>query len=75
MSRENVVRFTGTTRLDLAPDDVLDAAKGEMESVIVLGFDHDGREYIYSSKADGADILWALERCKHRLMSIMDSKE
>lgn len=60
--------FNGITRLDLDPDRVLDKAKGQLQGVVVLGFDQDGGFYAASSYADGGDLLWLLELCKHRLM-------
>ncbi len=60
------------TRLDLPPDRILEAAIGNMESIIVVGYDKDGKEYFASSIADGAQCLWLLERCKKRLLDIVD---
>ena len=68
----SIVDFTGITRLDMDPERVLDAAKGKLESVVVIGFTLDGEEYFASSDADGADVLWHLERAKHRLMQTID---
>lgn len=67
-----VIDFTSATTLSLDPDRVLEAAKGKMESVVVIGFTLDGAEYFASSDADGADVLWHLERAKHRLMRTID---
>jgi hypothetical protein len=61
--------FTGITRLDLDPDRVLDAAKGKLQGVVVLGFDKDGNFYASGSYADGGTLLWLLEACKQRLLS------
>lgn len=65
-----LIRFRGITRLDLAPDDVLGAAVGELSTVVVLGYDKDGKEYFASSVSDGADVLWLLERCKVNLLQV-----
>lgn len=64
-----VVEFTGVTRLDISPDRVLDAARGELESVVLCGYDKDGNEYFASSVADGGAALWMLERAKQALLS------
>lgn len=70
---ENVVNFTGITRLDISVDRVLEAALKEgMSEVVITGFDADGDEYFASSQASGADVLWHLERAKHRLMTCTD---
>jgi hypothetical protein len=87
MTRPNVVDMQGkkikpkvielpcTTRLDLPPDRLLRKALKKLESVVILGYDKEGFEYFASSKADGAEVLWLLERCKHTLMSFIDGDE
>ncbi len=64
----NVVSIGGITKLDLPPDRVLEATKGELEGIVILGYDKDGNEYFASSYADGGDVLWLLERCKQELL-------
>jgi len=64
----NVILFNGITKLDLDPDLVLENAKGELEGVILIGYDKDGEEYFASTYADGGDVLWLLERMKLRLL-------
>lgn len=68
----DVVRFTGITTLDLDPDLVLEAAKGQLEDVTIIGYDKEGREYFASSVADGGKVTWMLERAKYKLMKITD---
>ena len=63
-----IVRLRNITRLDLDPDQVLQAAIGNLKCAIVIGYDADGDEYFASSMADGADVLWLLERCKLKLL-------
>lgn len=65
----NVLQFTGITRLDLDPDVILENTKGSLAGVVLLGYDHDGREYFASSYADGGDVLWLLERMKLMLLN------
>lgn len=66
-----VLRFRGVTRLDLPVDRILDAARDEsLGCVIVIGYDGSGEEYFASSIADGADVLWLLERTKQRLLTV-----
>ena len=68
----NVVRFTGITTLDLDADHVLESAIGQLDGVVVVGFDKDGQEYFASSYADGGDVLWLFERAKKRLLEMPD---
>lgn len=71
---DNVVPWNGITKLDSDPQRVLQSAldKG-LEHVVVVGFDSDGGEYFASSYADGADVVWHLERAKFKLMVIADA--
>lgn len=63
--------FTGITKLDLAPDRVIDAlADIEFEGLVVLGYRADGTEYFASTYADGGTVVWLLERCKARLLTV-----
>lgn len=69
MSNDNVVNFTGITKLDLSPERVLnEALKEDLDSVIVIGWTKDGEEYVSSSVADGGTVLWHLERTKLKLL-------
>lgn len=64
-----IIPFSGITRLDLNPDDILESAKGKLEGVIVIGFEKEGGGfYGASSYADGGTALWLLELCKQKLM-------
>ncbi|MGI9490490.1 MAG: hypothetical protein ACR2RF_32275 [Geminicoccaceae bacterium] len=71
---DNVVEFDGITCLDIPPDRILERAKGELQDVIVIGYDHEGEEYFASSKADGGSVLWLLERFKKRLLEMGDDQ-
>ncbi len=70
-----IIPFTGITRLDLQPDQILENTKGTLEGVLIIGFDKDGKEYFASSYADGGTCLWLLERAKQRLMDIVIEEE
>ena len=70
MSSNNVVMFNGVTRLDLPADRILDQAKGQCASVLVIGWANDGSTYFASSLADGGDVLWLLEGCKKQLLEV-----
>ena len=65
-----VIPFTGITRLDMPPDQILEAAKGRLEGVVIVGYGIDGEEYFASSYADGGTVNWLLDRCKLELLSI-----
>ena len=64
----DVVNLNMVTRLDQPPDRILEAALGELESVVVIGYDKDGGEYFASSIADGGTVLWLMERLKRELL-------
>ena len=63
-----IIPIGGVTRLDLPPDRILEAAKGKMEGVVIVGFDKDGEVYAASSYADGGRVMWLLEACKTKMM-------
>lgn len=63
-----VIPIGGITRLDLPADRILENAKGQLEGVIIIGFDHEGEVYAASSYADGGDVMWLLEACKTKMM-------
>jgi hypothetical protein len=68
MSKDNVVDFTGATRLDLDPDKVLTKAIGELQVSVVVGFDKGGKFYFSSSTGKAPDIAWMLDRAKLALL-------
>ena len=64
-----IIEFNSLTKLDIPVNRILKKAKGELEGVVILGFDNDGEEYFASSYADGGTVLWLLERCRRELLS------
>lgn len=64
-----VVDFTGLTTLPIPPDDVLEGARGKLERVLIIGRDAEGEPYYASSYCEKADLLFAIERMKHKLLS------
>lgn len=68
-----VINLHGVTRLDIPPDRVLQGQHGKLEHVVVIGWDKDGNESFSSSIADGAQVLWLLERCKKAILDIDDA--
>lgn len=67
-----IIKFPGITKLDMPPDDILDAAKDRLDGVVIMGFTKDGKEYFASSYADGGMAIWLAERMRHKLMKIVD---
>lgn len=63
-----VIPLGNVTKLDLHPDQILEAAKGHLKGVVLIGFDKDGDVYAASSYADGGTLLWLLEACKTKMM-------
>jgi hypothetical protein len=67
-----VIQFPGITRLDLAPDLVLQGAIGKLENVVIAGYDKDGGEYFAASQGSNAETLFLLERFKKMLLETAD---
>ena len=63
-----VIPLNNITYLDIPPDRILESAIGKLEDVVIIGYDKDEEEYYASSIADGADVLWLLEKCKKQLL-------
>ena len=65
-----VVLLCQTTH-DLPAERVLQAALDRgLTDVVILGYDADGQEYFASSIADGANVVWLMERCKLMLLQV-----
>ncbi len=72
----DVVMLGNVTRLDLPPERILDAARDAgLETVVICGYDKDGKEYFASSVADGGTALWLLERLKLKLLGVISHEE
>jgi hypothetical protein len=54
---------------------ILEQAKGQLEGVVLCGWGKDGELYFGSTYADGAEVLYLLESCKHELMHQGDDEE
>ncbi|WKJ88749.1 hypothetical protein QZJ86_12025 [Methylomonas montana] len=65
----DVLNFSGNTRHDIDPDQVLIGAQGHLTSVIVIGYDNDGNLFLASSSANGPKINWLLDKVKHKLIN------
>jgi len=63
-----VIPLGMVTRLDLPVERVLEQAKGQMDHVVLMGWDKEGELYFASTFADGGEVMWLLEACKARLL-------
>ena len=63
-----VIVLNNVTRLNLPVDRVLEAAKEQLEGVILIGYTKEGEEYFASTYADGGDVLCLIERFKKQLL-------
>lgn len=67
-------RLDVATRLDLDPDMILQEAIGQLESVVIIGYDKNDNEYFASSIAAGDTVVWLFERCKLKLLRMADDE-
>lgn len=59
-----IIPIGSVTKLDIPADKILEGAKGELDGLLLIGFNKDGEVYCASSYADGGTVLWLLEACK-----------
>ena len=77
MSAE-IILFNGLTKLDLDPDVILENLKGKLDGFVILGYEKGAdekcvaTEFFSSTYADGGTVLWLMERCKRRLMEVVE---
>jgi len=64
-----LIQLGGVTKLNIPADRVLEGAKGQLEGVVLIGFDKQGQVYAASSYADGGAVMWLLEMCKQKLFA------
>lgn len=67
---DNIIPLGNITRLDIPAERILEKAKGELEKVVLLGWDNDGELYFASSFPDGGDVLWLMEKAKLKLLNV-----
>jgi hypothetical protein len=65
-----VVFLNCVSRLDLPADRVLEQAIGNLDKVVLIGYDKEGAEYFASSIADGGTVLWLMEKMKKALLEV-----
>lgn len=68
----NIINLPVVTTLNSSADRVLEAAQGELEEVVIIGFTTEGDEYFSSSVADSGSVIYHLERAKHKLLKLAD---
>lgn len=69
-NKSNVKVLNMLTKLDIPPDRLLINAIGNMEDVVIIGWDKNNEFYFSSSQANGGDILWLIELAKKRLLEV-----
>jgi hypothetical protein len=77
VEQDNVVEFSGATRLDIKPEKILEGAlKHCLKTVIVLGIDLEGAEYFAYSTGAVQQLNWMLDRAKLEVMMMyIDDRE
>jgi hypothetical protein len=63
-----IIDFPGYTKLDLDPDQVLENNKGKFETVVIMGFDHNGVPSFASSTGDIGEMLILTEMHRDLLL-------
>lgn len=66
----DIVNFGGITTIDIPSDRILEEAIGNLDSVVVVGFDKEGELYFESSTADGGNVLWLMALAKKALLEV-----
>lgn len=69
-----IYQFDGETKQDFPPDQVLEAAIGQLDKVLILGFKkkEDGEIYMAASCGNIPEALYLLEKCKKALLEFGD---
>lgn len=65
---DKVVPFPRDTKAPLDPDQVLEAAKGELMYVLVVGYTKEGEFYRASSTSDEERAVFVLEKAKFEFL-------
>jgi hypothetical protein len=68
---ENIIQFPGTTTVDLDPDEVLEASKGQLERFILVGYTKDTGDYWFAAThGDNEKNNWLLDKFKQFLLNL-----
>lgn len=67
----DVIEANIVTSLPIPVERILTkASDAELQTVVVIGWDKEGKPYFASSVADGPEVLWLLELTKRRLFEV-----
>ena len=69
-----IKQFTGMTTLDLDPNQILEEAKGELETVFVVGRDMEGMLYVASNTANVGEMMLLMEQAKAHLLRALQEQ-
>ena len=75
MDNDNILQFNGNTTEETSPDDVLEAAKGQLEQVVLIGVTKDGLTYYASNTSDIGAILLELRLFESEMIRIIKDGE
>lgn len=66
----DIVAFTGLTKADHKPEQILQAAiDADLSTVVVVGREMDGSFWFSGNKSDAYEVLWLLELAKRNLLA------
>lgn len=68
---DNVISLVKTPEPELSPDDVLEAAKGQLENVVVLGENKDGTYWVSASLDEISEVVLHIEVAKRTLLDAL----
>ena len=66
---DNVIEFNGYTKNDIDPNKPLTGALDKLKMCVVLGYEHDGKEYFAASTGNAPEVVFLVERFKHFLLT------
>lgn len=75
MADKTLKLFPGITTKDHNPDVMLKLAAGELDEVVILGWDKNGELFFSSNVADGGTVLWLIEKAKLMLLAVGGSSQ
>lgn len=70
MNRSNIDNIIEMKKTKLPAEAVLEAAEGQFEEVMLMGWDKEGKARVYTSKAlNEAELGWILDGVKAKLIN------
>lgn len=66
---DNVVKFNGLTKKDLAPESILRAIADKKPDECIIIAIKDDRSDLYGSMADLQRVLWLIKKMEHDILS------